>query len=188
MKMFPGWGPWLVRSMQVAIYNLKDGWSDVTSVANNLQDKEWEALEKYGAEEAAEGLDKVAAGAMFVEELLNMLFIESFRKLMNGELLTQREFHAMLAINALPNVAQLCGVTEEGEFRTHQLMHYNGGEDGPRGTIMTDAYKAARRRSGVRPFEIRPIQPEEVCRDRLSEEQKQFFRRHFPSEFMRMKS
>ena len=181
-------GSVLLRAMQEAIDNLADGYADVTSIAKNFKSDDWAALEKFGQDEAEGARDKVGAAGVFMEDFLSSFFIEPYRKLINGELLTEPEFHTMLAIKAVPNFAQLCGVTSESEFRTYQLLHYNGGDDGPSGTIMTDIYKASRRRNGIRPLEICPIQPEEVCCERLYQQQEQFFRRQFPSEFMRMKS
>jgi hypothetical protein len=181
-------GSALLWAMQEAIYNLSDGYADIASIAKHFKSDDLTALETLGQDEAENARVKVGAAGVFVEDVLNSFFIDPYRKLIHGELLTESEFHTMRAINALPNVAQLSGVNSECEFRTYQLLQYNGGEDGPRGTIMTDAYKARRRRGRARLLGICTIQPEEVCRDRLSEEQEQFFCRHFPLEFMRMKS
>jgi hypothetical protein len=179
----------LLQAMQEANDNLADGYADIVSIAKNFKSDDWAALEKFGPDEAEGAREKVFAAGVFMEDFLSSFFIEPYRKLIKGELLTEPEFHTMLAIKAVPNYAQMCGVTSESEFRTYQLLQYNGGDDGPRGTIMTDIYKASRRsKNGIRPFEICPIQPEEVCCERLYQQQEQFFRRHFPSEFMRMKN
>lgn len=181
-------GAALVRSMQEAINTLSDGYDSVASIAKHFKSDDLTTLEELGQDEAESAREKVGAAGGFVQEFLSSFFIDPYHSLIRGELLSESEFHTMLAIKAVPNFAQLCGVNSESDFRTYQLLHYNGGDDGPRGIIMTDIYKASRRRNGIRPLEICPIQPEEVSCERLHPQQVQFFRRHFPLEFMRMKS
>ena len=111
------------------------------------------------------------------------------RKLLEGELLSPEEFHFFKAgatafpAGNFPDLVKAIGRDWFNDYDIYKLLHYE--DDEQRGYIYPDVYRETMRYPHGQALMVNRIEPENVKRSYLREEQLIFFETHFRDEFNR---
>lgn len=164
---------------------LKEARSAVTSLLERMKSEVWELGDDLGPDHLDWLIERIQTGTSQAEKFVLEFVSKPLAKVLAGEVLTEPEYHAMRALGVLPDYATLSGITAESEYQVYRLLRYE--DRGRGGIISTSVFEASRRASDGTPFEVTPVRPEQVSRQRLTPRQEAFIRATFPEDYKRMR-
>ena len=192
MEVQLGQGKESVEAMKLAVSRLLEGIGAVKRLSRHIQSEDWTLVEACGEDLLKEALASLCASGLVLESMVSTFASQPLSKLLNGERLSEGEYHALRAVGAIPNIEQLFGISTEGEYGTYCRLYYDGGSPSRRGMLLPlhfiHRHRVCDPRTGMslHPLDFGGVHLGNASRSRLDDYQAEFFHRHFPEDLEAM--